>query len=361
MKFLWSLESIGITDSPKNTREEEAVKYFNETVHYNNGRYEVKWPWIQYPPDLPTNYGLAYGRLKGLLRRSDESTLSEYDRIIKEQLDAKIIEEIEPKTVPIYQVSPPVHYLPHLIVRQEGKNGRIVYDGSAKIKEGNSLNECMYRGPSLLEDLTALLIKFRTGKVGITADVEKAFLQIGLQNEDRDVTRFLWVKDPSKELTDDNIRHFRFCRIPFGIISSPFLLTASIRYHISKTNEALLTKIADKCYVDNLVTSVESLDEALRLYDETRTVFNELSMNIRDWVSNDSKFMEKIPKNQSGNQSGKMKILGLIWNLQDDTLQLKMEDKALETQANDELNKKDILRTLARVYDPCGFASHSTS
>ncbi|XP_063369404.1 uncharacterized protein LOC134657768 [Cydia amplana] len=357
MKFLWSLESIGITDSPKTTREEEAVKYFNETVQYNNGRYEVKWPWIQYPPDLPTNYGLAYGRLKGLLRRSDESTLNEYNRILKEQLDKKIIEEIEPKTVPIYQVNPPVHYLPHHIVKQEGKSGRIVYDGSAKIKEGNSLNECMYRGPSLLEDLTALLIKFRTGKVGITADVEKAFLQIGLQNEDRDVTRFLWVKDPSKELTDDNIRHFRFCRIPFGIISSPFLLTASIRYHITKTNEALLTKIADKCYVDNLVTSVESLDEALRLYNETRTVFNELSMNIRDWVSNDSQFMEKIPKSQSGNQSVKLKILGLIWNLQDDTLQLKVEDKALEAQAKDELNKKDILRALARVYDPCGFAS----
>lgn len=75
VKFLWSLESIGITDSPKSTREEEAVKYFNETVNYKNGRYEVKWPWIQYPPDLPTNYGLAFGRLRSLLRRSEEDTL----------------------------------------------------------------------------------------------------------------------------------------------------------------------------------------------------------------------------------------------------------------------------------------------
>lgn len=63
-KFLWALESIGITDSPNTTREEGAVKHFNETVMYRNGRYEVKWPWIDFPPLLHSNFGMAYGRLK---------------------------------------------------------------------------------------------------------------------------------------------------------------------------------------------------------------------------------------------------------------------------------------------------------
>ncbi|XP_049870496.1 uncharacterized protein LOC126369938 [Pectinophora gossypiella] len=74
IKLLWDLESIGITDSPKSTLEEEAVHHFNKTTQFEDGRYQVKWPWMHYPPELPSNYGLAIGRLKSLLKRSDTET-----------------------------------------------------------------------------------------------------------------------------------------------------------------------------------------------------------------------------------------------------------------------------------------------
>lgn len=41
IKFLWAHESIGITESPKATQQEEAVKHFNETVQYKEGRCHV--------------------------------------------------------------------------------------------------------------------------------------------------------------------------------------------------------------------------------------------------------------------------------------------------------------------------------
>ena len=43
----------------------------------------------------------------------------------------------------------------------------------------------------MLPDLCGLLIRFHTHTIAVAADVEKAFLSIGLQQKDRDVTRFL--------------------------------------------------------------------------------------------------------------------------------------------------------------------------
>lgn len=59
VKPLWELEAIGITDSPKSNRDDEAIEVFNKTTQYVKQRYEVKWPCIYYPPDLPENFGLA--------------------------------------------------------------------------------------------------------------------------------------------------------------------------------------------------------------------------------------------------------------------------------------------------------------
>ena len=51
---------------------------------------------------------------------------------------------------------------------------RIVYDASAKARKGcKSLNECLYHCPVILEDLCGLLLRFRTHKVALTADIKR--------------------------------------------------------------------------------------------------------------------------------------------------------------------------------------------
>ena len=171
-------------------------------------------------PQLPDNYQLALGRLNSLLRRiqGNPELLEKYDNIIKDELEKEIIEKVSDET----------H---HAVITPDRKTTkvRIVYDASTKAKKGcKSLNECLYRGPVILEDLCGLLLRFRTHKVALTADIEKAFLQVGLQPADRDVTRFLWLKDPTKPPTKGNLQIYRLTRVPLGVISSPFLLGATI-------------------------------------------------------------------------------------------------------------------------------------
>ena len=84
--------------------------------------------------------------------------------------------------------------------------------------------------------------------MALVADVENAFLHAGLQPDDRDVARFLWLRDPSKPTLEKNVQVLRFTRVPFGMISSPFPLTAIIKInkfsgHYVNLNPHLSNKI----------------------------------------------------------------------------------------------------------------------
>lgn len=67
---------------------------------------------------------------------------------------------------------------------------------------------------------------------------------MGLQRTERDVTRFLWLMDLQRPyLTEENIQEFRFCRVPFRVISSPFLLGATIESHLDSYHTELTEKL----------------------------------------------------------------------------------------------------------------------
>ena len=356
IKDIWELETIGVRDSPKTMENEEVIEFFNSSTKFENGRYQVKWPWIEYPTDLPLNLGLAVGRLTNLLKRCDQTILEQYDQILMDQLSKGVIERVESSPLPN---SHPVHYLPHHCVLKVDKTTklRIVYDASAKVKGKLSLNEYLYKGPCMLEDLVSLLLRFRTKSIGVTADIEKAFLQVGLQPEDRDVTRFVWVKDVTKKADEQNLIHFRFCRVPFGVISSPFLLAATIKFHLSQKKHSGIEEVmGNSLYVDNLIMSVDSVEEAKDMYAAARSSFSELAMNIREWNSNAQLFLSPIPPDQKNRQL-ETSVLGLKWDTQQDTLAITPKFSLLTKRIT---TKREALRAIASVYDPCGFVTPLT-
>ncbi|KAJ8018117.1 hypothetical protein HOLleu_44067 [Holothuria leucospilota] len=358
---LWDLETIGIKyDDPEgSTKEQEVLQKFKETVQFENGRYVVGFPWKDDRPNLSSNFNTAKGRLTTTLKSlcpSGEPTqkFQKYNKIIKDQLDAGVIEEVKSKRPDGLRV----HYIPHLAVSREDKATtklRVVYDASAKTRnEGKSLNDMMYSGPCLLQNLSGILLRFRLPQVAIVSDIEKAFLQVGLRQTDRDATRFLWVKDDTKPTVEENIQVYRFTRIPFGVASSPYLLGATINFHLDKNPGKVASQIKNNVYVDNVVIGSNNTKEAVKLYKEAKELFQSASMNLREWVSNSEEFNRMLP-DVDRVKSKEVSVLGILWNTQTDKIQLKVNVDSLHN-----VTKRSTLQQLAKIFDPLGYLSPVT-
>lgn len=355
LEDFWNVETIGILDNSTSTNDEMVKRNFKETLKYEDGRYKVTWPWKDDNPNLPVNRELAMGRLKSSASRmkNKPELIKSYDSIIQDQLDKGVIEKVNETCS-----DGPKHYLPHHAIINPLKPTtklRIVYAASAKSRKGNkSLNECLYRGPVLLNDLCGLLMRFRLHNIAIVADIEKAFLQIGLQPSQRDVTRFIWMKDCSQARIDsNNIQEYRFCRVPFGVISSPFLLGATIESNLELYDSNFAMKLKDDIYVDNLITGTNNVVEAIHLYHEAKSIFKEASMNLREWTSNNYQVNQFI-ENEDRAIGESVKVLGHTWTVESDSISLKKSNIVLESR---HFTKRSVLTELASVFDPLGLFS----
>ena len=159
LEDFWKVESIGILDNSTTLTNKLVNKKFKENLKFQDGRYQVTWPWKEEIPDLPVNRELALGRSKSALARlkNKPELMKAYDNVIHDPLEKGIIEKAIEASA-----DGPKHYLPHHPVINPLKPTtklRIVYDASAKTRKDNkSLNECLYRGPVLLNDLCGLFI-----------------------------------------------------------------------------------------------------------------------------------------------------------------------------------------------------------
>ena len=68
--------------------------------------------------------------------------------------------------------------------------------------------------------------------------------------------------------------------MPFGVISSPFLLTATVESHLDTYNTAYAKKLKRDVYVDFIVTGANTVSECIEIYQTAENIFQEASMNI---------------------------------------------------------------------------------
>ena len=320
----------------------------------------------------------------GLLHRLEQtpSVLREYDDIIRDQVDKGIVE-------PVTETDPALsrlHYLPHHAVIRTDKTTtklRIVYDASAKLN-GPSLNDCLHTGPKFNQLILDILMRFRSFKVALTVDIEKAFLMISVAERDRDVLRFLWVDDPAKDPPD--VRILRFTRVVFGVSSSPFLLNATIKYHLEQYLESYRDTIRcllQSTYVDDVITGAASEDEAFDLYTQAKEILQRGGFNLRKFLTNsrhlqlridqaeksrsqpkkivrehylDETYAEATLGSNPGQGAGEQRILGVRWEPSSDQLIFDVAEIA-QLAKTLEPTKRNVVSTIGRFYDLLGFLS----
>ena len=380
LRSFWELESLGI-HGPERTVHDEFV----DAISFKDGRYQVSLPWKEFHKPLPDHYQLSLKRLWGLLRRlrQNPTVLREYDHIIRDQLKMGIVEPVTEES----PTSNQLHYLPHHAVVRSDKSTtkvRVVYDASAK-SDGPSLNECLHTGPKFNQHILDILLRFRHHRVALTADLEKAFLMISVAEHDRDALRFLWVDDIARDAPE--VCALRFTRVVFGVSSSPFLLNATIKYHLEQyldSHPNLVPNLMESTYVDDIVTGANSEDEAFHLYSEAKDLFRRGGFNLRKFRTNSQPLQLKIDNAESnpiaeearagennpsyldetyvkatlGNlqqsQPEESKILGVRWNPYGDRLIFDVTEIA-RLAGSLEPTKRNVVSTIGKFYDPLGF------
>ena len=299
LKRFWETESIGIKEESEITGSSDC---FNENVCFNGHRYEVRLPWKDNHPTVPSDYELCVNRLRSLQRKllKEPELVKEYDQIIEEQINHGIVERI-PEEEQKEKENENVHYLPHhAVIRRDRETTklRIVYDGSARPPErAHSLNDCLETGPNFTPQLFDTLVKFRWHRIGLTADIEKAFLMVGIRETDRDMLRFLWLKDPNDP--NSEIAHFRFTRLVFGLRPSPAILASTIRHHLDalvseEFKPEFIEALKNSLYVDDLVTGEENEAKTMDLYMKSNSVMQRGGFNLRKWKTNSKVVQDAI-------------------------------------------------------------------
>ncbi|GFY04701.1 DUF1758 domain-containing protein [Trichonephila clavipes] len=172
---LWSLEAIGILDANQNlsnTAEKEIARdQFLSSLTRKENSYCVELPWLGSSVELPSNYQVAEKRWFGITRGI--RSLRKY-----EEYDGSFQEMVE---------------------------------GGGRLP---SLYDCLVKGPNLIEEIPLILLRFREKCIGVSSDIQHAFLQIELQKEDRDFLRYLWWE------RDNVVKVLRHTRVVFGFFES---------------------------------------------------------------------------------------------------------------------------------------------
>ena len=196
---------------------------------------------------------------------------------------------------------------------------------------------------------------------------------------DRDVLWFLWVDNTNKDSPEVTTMTFR--RVMFGVSASPFLLNATIKYHIERyqaEDPEFVSQFLRSIYVNDVVFGATSIQEVFKLYSKSKTRLSLGGFNLWWFTTNSPELRKqlKLAENRcttdvcshpvseedcSYTQSTlgdhretldeKQKVLGVRWNFVNDCFVFDIQHLAEQAESENP-TKRNVVSLTARFYDP---------
>ena len=335
------------------------MKITSNGIHKaDDGHYEIPLPFRNENVHLPCNRKQAEARLKQLSRRFAIDPKYKEDYVTFMQ---KMIEEGHAEKAPEQRET--AWYIPHHGVYHPKKPEklRVVFDCSADF-QGHSLNRHLLQGPDLTNSLVGVLCRFRQEPVAFACDIEGMFHQVHVNEEHRDLLRFLWWEqgDTSKEPTE-----YRMTVHLFGATSSPGCANLALRTAaddgVNEFGAKAASFIKENFYVDDGLKSVPTVPEAIELIKSSTEMCMKGGFRLHKFTSNSKEVVESTPAESRAKDIKELDlncdllppehVLGVEWNIENDAFKFRI------TLKDKPLTRRGILSTVSSIYDPLGFAT----
>ena len=176
-------------------------------------------------------------------------------------------------------------FLPHHGVWKETSTItklRTVFNGSSKTITGVSVNDLLHVGSNHLQNPVALICAWRRYKIALSADVEKMFRKIRVEQCDQPFQSILWRFNKS-----ESIQLYRLTTVTYGLACTSFLAIRTplkLAEDYGKTYPIAAEAVHPEMYSDNVLSGAHSLEEALLKQDELSQLFKQGHLNLRKWT-----------------------------------------------------------------------------
>jgi len=136
----------------------------------------------------------------------------------------------------------------------------------------------------------------------------------GVNKSDRDAFSFIYKPGNSTE------KHYRFCRVPFGGETCPFMLGGVVKYRLEtlEGGESVKESLKENTFVNNVVGLVSTEKEEKNFKSKATEIMSKGKFPLGKWESN-------IEALNNDKERAKTKLLDVGWNKKDDTFAVEID------------------------------------